>query len=390
MKILHVCLANFYIDNYGYQENILPKFHKKMGYDVKILASTETFIDNQKLGYTIPSTYYNEDGIEVTRLPYRKFFSNLLTRKIRLYKGITNKLLEFMPDIIFIHDLQFCGIRSFANYAKKYDVEIYVDNHNDFINSCKGFLSRYILHGIIYKKCSKIIMPYVKKFYGVLPARCDFLNKVYGIPKDKIELLVMGVDDSLFDYSSKNDVRRSIREKMGIPKDSFVIIHGGKIDSSKRTIELIKAFLKCNLDNTYLVIFGEVSKDIKQEFDVLINDNRIIYLNWVKANEIFKYYFASDLGFFGGTHSVLWEQAIGCGLPCVFRKWDGILHISVNNNCFFIEDPSVENFSSAIMYLYKTEEYYEMLKNSEIARKYFSYSSISRRAIGLGNDNEKN
>ena len=49
MKILHCCLAAFYIDNYGYQENILPKIHQIHGHEVKIVASTETFIDDKNL-----------------------------------------------------------------------------------------------------------------------------------------------------------------------------------------------------------------------------------------------------------------------------------------------------------------------------------------------------
>ena len=73
MKILHCCLACFYIDDYSYQENILPKFHKIQGHDVKILASTETYIDNKVLGNTVSGTYYNEDGIEVTRINYSKY-----------------------------------------------------------------------------------------------------------------------------------------------------------------------------------------------------------------------------------------------------------------------------------------------------------------------------
>ena len=68
MKILHCCLACFYIDNYSYQENILPKFHKFQGNDVKILASTETYINNKVLGNTVSGSYFNEDDIEVTRI----------------------------------------------------------------------------------------------------------------------------------------------------------------------------------------------------------------------------------------------------------------------------------------------------------------------------------
>ncbi len=72
MKILHVCLACFYIDGYSYQENMLPKFHKKMGYEVEIIASTLSFDGHGNSCNIRPGVYDNEYGIRVTRLPYRK------------------------------------------------------------------------------------------------------------------------------------------------------------------------------------------------------------------------------------------------------------------------------------------------------------------------------
>ena len=71
MKIVHCCLSCFYIDNYNYQENALPRQNKLDGHDVSIIASTETFINNTNLGYVQPSQYVNEDGIPVRRIPYR-------------------------------------------------------------------------------------------------------------------------------------------------------------------------------------------------------------------------------------------------------------------------------------------------------------------------------
>ena len=49
MRILHLCLANFYIDNYSYQENMLPKYHKMMGHYVSVIASKVSFDENGEL-----------------------------------------------------------------------------------------------------------------------------------------------------------------------------------------------------------------------------------------------------------------------------------------------------------------------------------------------------
>ena len=48
MKVLHICLSCLYIDRYSYQENLLPKYHKTLGYDVEILASLDIYDETGK------------------------------------------------------------------------------------------------------------------------------------------------------------------------------------------------------------------------------------------------------------------------------------------------------------------------------------------------------
>ena len=40
-KIVHVMIACFYKNGFGYQENILPEKHKELGFDVNIDITTK-------------------------------------------------------------------------------------------------------------------------------------------------------------------------------------------------------------------------------------------------------------------------------------------------------------------------------------------------------------
>lgn len=382
-KVLHCCLACFYIDNYGYQENILPKMHKKLGYDVKILASTETYVENKQLGYVEPKTYFNEDNIEVTRVPYIKWLPAKLVRKLRIYKGVKKFLNSYQPDIIFVHDLQFLSIRQIVKYAKKKNVKIYVDCHADYVNSGRSFVSMNILHKFIYKKCAKKIIPYAEKFYGTLPVRCDFLNEVYGVPKDKIELLVMGVDDSKFAYEDKGIIREETRGALGISKDTFLIVTGGKIDANKNIHILAQSINKISNPKIKLVVFGSLADDMKEEFDKYKENDNILYVGWKNQDEINNILLSGDLAIFPGTHSVLWENAVGCGLPCIFKKWDGINHVNVKDNCILLEEINQKILKDVILELFNDKEKYNfLLNNSEkYARVAFSYLEIAKRSI---------
>ena len=384
MKILHCCLAAFYIDNYGYQENILPRMHKIQGHEIEILASTETFIDNAIPGYLLPSSYYTKDGIPITRLPYCKMLPHFVMRKLRIYKGISQVLEKFHPDIIFLHGLQFISIIDIVSYAKKFpQIRIFIDGHTDFINSARSWPSRIILHGIIYKWCARKIKPYTKKFYGVLPLRVDFFKNVYGVSDNQVELLELGADDSVFDLSMKDEIRRSIRKKLDISESDFVIITGGKIDHRKNIHTLMKAFIQLNIDNMKLIVFGAPVPKIGEEIDELSKAKNIRNIGWIPSEKTYDYFFSSDLAFFPGTHSVLWEQAVGVGLPCVFKKWEGMQHVDLNGNCIFINSANLDEIKEIILLLYQNNDL--LLKMKKIAREKgipkFSYYQIAKKAI---------
>ena len=384
MKILHCCLAAFYIDHYSYQENILPKFHKLQGHDVRILASTETYIDNKKLGYTNSGVYINENGIEVKRINYIKWLPFRLTTKLRIYVGVKEVLESFEPDIIFIHNTQFASILEIAEYCKKTkNVKVFADSHTDFVNSGKNWVSRNILHRIIYRYFTKRIEPYVIKFFGTLPSRNVFLKNEYKVPSSKIELLELGADDSIYNLEKKKEIRISFCNKHDINPENFIISSGGKIDNRKNIHILLEAFVSAGKPNTTLIIFGEPDDEMAPLINKYRGNKGIIFTGWLNDIEIYNVLLSADLAVFPGTHSVLWEQSVGVGLPCIFKKWEGIQHVNLGNNCIFIEKVTIEELTQQLMRLIpKSSFYFEMKKNAaEKGPNHFAYSKIALRAI---------
>mgnify|MGYP000962534106 CR=1 FL=1 len=115
----------------------------------------------------------------------------------------------------------------------------------------------------------------------------------------------------------------------------------------------------------------------------------ISYLGWQKTDEILNLLLSSDLGFFPGTHSVIWEQACGVGLPCVFKNWDGIQHVDLGGNCIFLNDISKETISYVINELYNDKN--KIINMSRVANEkcisHFSYYDIAQREINGQNSN---
>jgi glycosyltransferase, family 1 len=385
MRILHLCLAAFYIDNYGYQENLLPRMHKQQGHQVLIVASTETYVDNKKLGYINPSEYINEDGIPVHRLPYVKWLPLSIIKRLRYYKGVYEELERFHPDFIFMHDAQFGSINAVVEYMKLHpNVRLNIDGHTDLINSARTFVSRNILHGIFYKRCLKKIEPFTNHFFGTLPNRVDFFKDVYGMPENKVKLLVMGADDSLVKKAKETNQRKAIREKYGINNDSFLLVSGGKFTKDKFDILKVMDAVKelSNLFDVKLLIFGSIGDEetFKTQFLSKCDDKTIIYVGWIKGNESYNYFEASDVVVFPGLHSVLWEQAVGQGKPCIFHKIVGQTHIDLGGNCLFIRQSTTEEIKQLIKEIMENyEKYNDIAQNKGL--KVFSYYQIAKRSL---------
>ena len=386
LKILHICLGCFYVDNYSYQENMLPKYHKLLGFDVSIIASLLSFDENgQSCLLPQESSYLNEYEIPVTRVDYLGRFKKI-TKFFRIFNNTYKLINKEKPDLIFVHGCQFWDIRKVIKYKKKYpNVKIYADNHSDYVNSARNFFSKNILHKVIWKSGISKFVPICEKIYGVTPNRCDFLVEVYGVPEDKVQLLVMGADNERFALNNRYRIREEIRKEILDDDDEFILITGGKIDNKKNIHNLMTAIKDMDNKKIKLIVFGTVCDDMKQIIDSFKDVSSIINIGWINSDEIYKYFIASDLAVFPGTHSVLWEQAVGMGIPCIFKKWDGMTHVDVGGNCEFIYEGNAEEIKKAINRILDNRLMYNNIK--EIAKtkgiEHFSYYEIAKKSIDL-------
>lgn len=384
MKVLHICLGCFFPDGYSYQENMLPKFHKQLGYDVEVIASLVTFDENgQGTFLSKGSIYQNEYDIQVTRLDYKKPVK--IYQKLKRFVGLYGALEKANPNIIFVHGCQFMDIDILVKYIKKHqNIKVFVDNHADYSNSATNFLSKYLLHRILWKRCAQMINPYTKKFYGVLPARVDFLSENYGLPKEKIELLVMGADDDKVQEAKQENVIQGLRKKYNIGKEDFLIVTGGKIDEFKtQTLLLMEAVKKINRPELKLIVFGSVTLGLKEKVNQLSDGKIVQYIGWVKSEDSYRYFAAANLVVFPGRHSVFWEQVAGTGIPMMVKYWKGTDHVDIGGNLIFLYNDSKEEISDRICELLDNRELYVNMKNvaSEKAGTIFSYKDIARRSI---------
>lgn len=380
MKICHLCLNGPYNEGWNYQENILPKYHVKQGHKVYQIV-TPYMWEGNKLIVSHDRRYTNEAGVEIIRCKAKKGLIG--GNRFNRYPKVLGLLNEIQPDILFIHDVQCLDITVVVNYLKKHrECTTYVDNHSDFSNSARNWLSKNILHKIIWKAMAKRIEPYVRLFYGVLPARVDFLIDMYKLPKDKCKLLVMGADDELVEKNNKPEIRNKIREKYNIKKDDFLIMTGGKIDAFKtQTLLLMEAVRETKPKNVKLIVFGSVDDNLKAKVDELADGEKVQYIGWIEAKESYAFFAAADLVAFPGRHSVFWEQVVGQGIPMVVKYWEGTTHVNVCGNVKFLYKDSENEIEDVINEILMNDEYSVMKEKAILASKQFRYGDIARKSI---------
>lgn len=383
MKIVHICLCGPVTDGWNYQENLLTRYHVKNGLKVSMIASKWIWNKNGKMEEYEKSNYVNDDGVKMIRLSLKK---GDIRDKFKYYENLYETIREEKPDIIFLHGLQFRNVIDVIRYVKEYDCELYVDNHADTTNSATNFLSKKILHGIIWKHYAKKLIPVTKKFYGVLPSRVDFLVNIYGIPKNKCELLVMGADDELVSKYQKKELRKKFRAIHSIREADFLIVTGGKIDRYKsQTLLLMKAVKKIENKSIKLIVFGSVADELKEEFNYLIDNEQIIYIGWIDSENSYWAFSSADLVVFPGRHSVFWEQVCGQGIPMIVKDLQGAHHVDLDGNVRFLKQDSVDEIKKNIEEIIDDKDLYRRMKfvAETKGRKIFSYNEISKRCIGI-------
>lgn len=384
-KIVHLCLSCFFIDNYSYQENILPKHHVLMGFDVTVIASLVSFNDKgESCLLDKPSTYYdNKNKYKIIRIDYKGKFAKSFNKILRRYDGLYNHLVHENPDIIFMHGMNFWDVIQIKKYIVNHpEVKLFADSHADKVNSGNHIISRLFMIPILWRNIIKIIEPYIIKSFGVTPSRLNYIIEVYKFPKEKTDLLVLGVDDAAIPKNI-SEIQKSVKRELNINNNDFVVVTGGKIDFKKNIHLLLDAVNEINSKNVHVIIFGQIMPICQEYFVKFKSNNNFHFVGWSSNEEVMNYLLTANLACFPGTHSTLWEEAIGLGIPAIFKNWEGMTHLNINGNCKFVNNDSVYEIKNQILSLMNPDEYSIIKDKAILASVHFKYSQIAKKAIDL-------
>lgn len=382
---MHICVGGPYTDGFTYQENILTKHHRLLGYDVVIAASPLCFGSDGTVRHASLGRYINGDGVTVVRLPFAR--PEILAKKIKKVNGLKELLTGEAPDIIFLHGVQTMAAEDVAHYLKRNEkTKLFVDNHVDESNM-GGKFHRWLIDKKLWRHEGSILIPYASVFYGVLPARVRTLSETYGIPASKCRLLVMGYDDCPDEEEQvkANRLVNSWLESENIGASDFILFTGGKIDSHKSEVwTLLRYVASGNLPaGMKLVVFGSVEREKKSELDELCKvSSQLSYYGWADRYQINALIERADVGVFPGRHSVLWEQTAGQATPLVIKSLKGYEHLDHGGNVWCLGQTIDESSLGRMVKHFEDSKAFSMQKRKSLkGAKSFAYSKIAQESL---------
>lgn len=339
MKIAHLCLSCFYIDGFAYQENELAAQNRADGHDVLIIASTEQLDQNGTLHYGKPREYLGTDGITVCRLPYALKALGPAARKLRFYAGLRERLDAFAPDVILFHGASAGSIQTAARYVRDNPhVRLFVDSHEDSVNSARGLISKWLLHYSFYRPILLRSLPWIEKVLLVSLSCVELIRDFYGVPTEKLEFYPLGGE--VQDDATYAALRRAKRDALGIGHEDVLIVQSGKMDRTKKLVEALEAFARTPAPQLKFVVAGKVHEDIAGRVEQLIAaDSRIRAIGWQSAEELQSVLCAADVYCQPGTQSSTMQMAVCCRCAILLDDIPAHRPYQVGNG-WFAGDPS--------------------------------------------------
>ena len=203
--------------------------------------------------------------------------------------------------------------------------------------------------------------------YGNMIGVSEFVKKEYmKACKIPVQAYVLknAIDIDRFGRSVSEIQKRSIRKKLGLTEQDFIVLYVGRIMEIKGVLELMQAITELKDEHIKLLILGSAnsgkktfsSYERKVKKIVKQNKDRIKFTGYVDNAEIYQYAAVADVQ----CMPTLVEEAAGLvlleamaeGLPLIVTKSGGVMEYVTNDTSLIIEQENiVENLKTSICYM---------------------------------------
>jgi glycosyltransferase involved in cell wall biosynthesis len=206
-------------------------------------------------------------------------------------------------------------------------------------------------------------------------ARQTFLTR--GFSEKKIIKIPYGVNLKEFQKQNLNQKKDFI----------FRIIYTGTLSIRKGVLYLLKAFDELNLQNSQLLMIGNIDEEIRSKINKYRSNKKIVFKRSISQSKLSEQYSYSNVFITCSIEeglSMVQLQAMCCGLPVICTPNSGGDEIIDNSNDgFILPIRDTEELKKKILYLYNNQSIcFEMgMRAQKKIKDSFSWESYGKNVI---------
>lgn len=330
-----------------------------LGCEVMVVSPvpyTSSFLatNERRKGYLETPSHDVIDGVPVIyprylRPPGSLFHApSTLTMYAGVLASIRRIVKEFSPQLIHTHTATPDGYVGLL-LSQKLGIPIVVTLHGSDIN-VYPFRDRWTLWQ------TKRVLAEAHRVIAVSKALKKAAEAIAS-PRVPIEVVYNGVDLQQFTFDP--EARITIRQKLGIPPDSVVLIFVGNVVREKGVEELMQSFcmLASDFRELHLVVVGEgpALSGLTSKAEEVKLRNRVHFMGLRPHQEIPGWLSASDiliLPSWSEGHPTVIIEAMACARPVVATKVGGIPEtVEHGESGILVEEGDVRALTQAIAQL---------------------------------------
>lgn len=368
---------------------INTKYKNFGGEDSNILEELE-ILNNE---YEVEYLEYDNNS----KLNFSTVCSFLFSYNYRSNSELKKKLLEFEPDIAYVHNTWFRGGLGLFSVLKRNNIKIFLKLHNFRFDCSKNFLIKnHIVNESFCKKCGlerrkrRIFNKYYQESYLKSMALIIYGRRYHKILSSKdINLIVLNQFQKNYLLNQKfknniaiisNPINFQVKESPFDKLQKKDVVYAGLISASKGLPELLETWTKSDVTNLNLKIIG--SGPLKNMLEKKYSASNIQFLD-IKTNRETLDIIKNSRAVITATRMYEVQPRLLCeasslAVPSIFPNFGGMSEYFPNDYKFSFQQFDYDDLSQKIKLL---NDENLLVQESKKVYKYIKHNLSNKKTI---------